>query len=110
MTGAPTSEALQARVFGPLGMAASGAAADDGALPGPLRGYGWNAASQRLRGQDRARPARWAARGLRSRRWAISRRHRALCTGTLLEPETQAARMETEPFAGGNGVARYGGG
>ena len=73
VTGAPTSEALQARVFGPLGMTAS-ELPEASALPGPLRGYGWNAAAKATRTRPSSTPARWAARGQRSRRWTISRR------------------------------------
>ena len=108
VTGVPTSEALQARVFGPLGMAAS-ALPEASALPGPLRGYGWNAAAKDYEDKTELDPGPVGGAGA-----AISSLDdletftRALCTGTLLEPETQAARMETEPFAGGNGVARYG--
>jgi D-alanyl-D-alanine carboxypeptidase len=108
VTGAPTSEALQARVFGPLGMAAS-ELSETTTLPGPLRGYGWNAAAQVYEDRTEVDPVPVASAGSAISTLAdLDVFVRALCTGTLLAPETQAKRMETEPFARGNGVVRYG--
>jgi D-alanyl-D-alanine carboxypeptidase len=108
VTGQPTATVLKARIYEPLGMTAS-ALPTGPELPGPLRGYGWNAGTKAFEDKTALDPGPVGGAGA-----AISSLHdldvftRALCTGTLLSPEAQAARMTTEPFAGGNGVARYG--
>ena len=108
VAGTPTSAVLKARVYDPLGMTAS-ELPDGPELPGPLHGYGWNAATAAFEDKTELDPGPVGGAGA-----AISSLHdldvfvRALCTGTQLTPETQAARMRTEGFAGGNGVARYG--
>lgn len=108
VTGAPTAEALQDRLFGPLGMAAS-ELPEASALRGSLRGYGWNAAAQAYEDKTELDPGPVGGAGSAISSLAdLEVFIRALCTGALLSPETQAARMETEPFAGESGVARYG--
>jgi len=108
VTGAPTAEALAARVFKPLAMSAS-ELPEASALPGALRGYGWNAEAKVYEDKTELDPGPVGGAGSAISSLAdLDVFVRALCTGTLLAPETQAKRMETEPFAGGNGVARYG--
>ena len=108
VSGEPTAAVLKTRIYDPLGLTASELATGTG-LPGPLRGYGWNAETDAFEDKTELDPEPVGGAGS-----AISSLHdlevftRALCTGTLLPPEMQAERMESEPFAGGNGVARYG--
>jgi D-alanyl-D-alanine carboxypeptidase len=107
VTGRPTAAVLKERIYEPLGMMASELTGPE--LPGPLRGYGWNAETSTLEDKTELDPRPVGGAGS-----AISSLPdlqvftRALCTGTLLSPAAHAARMETELFAGGNGVARYG--
>ena len=108
VTGAPTAEAIQSRVFGPLGMTAS-VLPDGSDLPGPLRGYGWNAETKVYEDKTELDPRPVGGAGAAISSLAdLNTFTRALCTGSLLDPETQAERMRAEPFVGTNGVARYG--
>ncbi|MBA3324124.1 MAG: beta-lactamase family protein [Rhodobacteraceae bacterium] len=108
VTGQATPDVMAARIFAPLGMAASEMPAAT-ELPGPLRGYGWNAAAGRYEDKTELNPeVPGGAGSVISSLADLGVYVRALCTGALLSPQTQAARMRTEPFAGGNGVARYG--
>jgi D-alanyl-D-alanine carboxypeptidase len=108
VAGTPTATVLKARIYDPLGMTAS-ELPDGPELPGPLHGYGWNAATGAYEDKTELDPGPVGGAGA-----AISSLHdlgvfvRSLCTGTQLTPEAQAERMRSEGFAGGNGVARYG--
>jgi D-alanyl-D-alanine carboxypeptidase len=108
VTGQPTAAVLKSRIFDHLGMTASELPTGV-ELPGPLRGYGWNAGTNAFEDKTELDPTPVGGAGS-----VISSLHdlevftRALCTGALLSPEAQLQRMTTESFAGGNGVLRYG--
>jgi D-alanyl-D-alanine carboxypeptidase len=104
----PTSQVLQARLFEPLGLMQT-ALPDASVLPGQLRGYGWNAETQVYEDRTELDPGPVGGAGAAISSLAdLEVFVRALCAGTLLPPAVQEARMATEPFAGRNGVARYG--
>ncbi len=106
VTGAPTREAVTARVFEPLGMTASDLPIGT-ELPGPLRGYGWNAATAAFEDKTELDVAPVGGAGAAISTLAdLATFTRALCTGNLLSADAQTRRMATEPFAGGAGVWR----
>lgn len=108
VTGAPTAEALAARIFEPLGMGASLMPATS-ELPGPLRGYGWNAATEAYEDKTELDPEPVGGAGAAISSLAdLGTFTRALCDGALLEPQTQATRLRADPFAGHGGQAAYG--
>lgn len=105
VTGAPTPEVVAERIFEPLEMTAS-AMPTATALPGPLRGYGWNAAAGAYEDKTVLNPEVPGGAGSAVSSLAdLAVYTRALCTGALLTPEAQAIRMQTAPLAG---EARYG--
>ena len=70
-------------------------------LPGGLRGYSWNAALGRFEDKTLFNPAQGGAAGaMTSSIGDLLVYVRALCTGTLLKPETQDARMAGQVLAG----------
>jgi D-alanyl-D-alanine carboxypeptidase len=112
VSGMPVPEAAEARIFGPLGMANSEIPTDT-ALPGQLRGYGWDAARDAFDDKTVLDPSVPGGAGAAVSTLAdLTVYLRAICTGALLSPETQAARMTTEPLVGaasyGLGIATLG--
>lgn len=108
VTGKPTAEVLKEQVFVPLGMTQSELPTGS-VLPGPLHGYGWNATTKVYEDKTLLDPEPVGGAGAAISSLAdLATFTRALCKGTLVSPETQARRMTTEGFAGGNGLARYG--
>jgi D-alanyl-D-alanine carboxypeptidase len=69
-------------------------------LPGGLHGYGWNSQTRRFEDKTKFNPdIAGAAGAMISTMPDLMTYVRALCTGTLLKPETQTARMQGMPFA-----------
>jgi D-alanyl-D-alanine carboxypeptidase len=80
-------------------------------IPGPLRGYGWNAVTKQFDDKTLFNPPLAGAAGaVISDIPDLLKFSRALCKGDLLKPQTQAERMQGQPLAGsdalyGEGVA-----
>ena len=108
VSGTTTAEALAARVFAPLDMADSEYATGTD-VPGPLRGYGRNAATGAFEDKTAAdvEPVGGAGAAI-STLADLERFVRALCAGTLVEPATQERRLKTEAFRGAPEIVRYG--
>ncbi|MDQ3930417.1 MAG: beta-lactamase family protein, partial [Chloroflexota bacterium] len=78
-------------------------------LPGDLRGYRWNPQIRRLEDKTELNPAVPAGAGAMISNLADLKTYaRALCTGTLLNPRTQRARLQSTPFEGQPEFAQYG--
>jgi D-alanyl-D-alanine carboxypeptidase len=98
--GAPAETQLRERVFKPLGMNAT-LVPSGPELPGGLRGYGWNAEVKKYDDKTELNPGPVGGAGAAiSSIGDLYSFASALCTGRLLQPHTQAARMQSEPFAG----------
>jgi D-alanyl-D-alanine carboxypeptidase len=98
--GAPSAMLLSERIFKPLGMAAS-LVPPGTELPGGLRGYGWNAATKVYEDKTELNPAPVGGAGaVISSLDDLYAFAPALCTGRLLRPQTQQARMQSQPFDG----------
>lgn len=107
-TGQSTAAVLKARIFDPLGMTASELPEAPG-LPGPLHGYGWNPATGAYEDKTELDPRPVGGAGAAISTLAdLDVFLRALCTGTQLSPEAQAARTRYQDFAGTGGAAGYG--
>lgn len=105
--GRPTLEVLAARVFEPLGMTNTELPTGT-TLPGPLRGYGWNAGTGAFEDKTELQPAPVGGAGSGISTLSDLRvMMEAFCKGTMLTAEAQARRMETAPLNGSE-VARYG--
>src|SRR5918997_4778782 len=95
-------------IFEPLGMANSLYPTNNN-LPGELRGYSWNAASEEFEDKTILNPAVPGGAGAIISDLSDMRTYsRALCTGELLQPETQATRLETPQMDGEPELIQYG--
>jgi D-alanyl-D-alanine carboxypeptidase len=96
------------RIFGPLGMENSLYPTSD-QLPGELRGYSLNPETDEFDDTTVLDPAVPGGAGAIISDLSDLRTYsRALCTGELLEPETQATRLETRQMDGEPEFIRYG--
>jgi D-alanyl-D-alanine carboxypeptidase len=78
-------------------------------LPGELRGYGWDAESEEFEDKTVLNPAVPGGAGAMISDLSDLRTYaKALCRGDLLEPETQAARLEGETLEDAPDFVRYG--
>ena len=106
--GASISDQLEEYIFEPLGMTQTLYPSDD-ALPGPLHGYSWDAATNDFVDKTVLNPAPAGGAGAMIstladlRTWA-----KALCAGTLLSPDLEKARLEGQVFEGQPDFVRYG--
>jgi D-alanyl-D-alanine carboxypeptidase len=108
VTGEPTPAVLEARIFAPLGMTASELPTGTD-LPGPLRGYGWNAQTGEYEDKTELNPEPVGGAGaMISSLEDLHAFVRALCTGALLSPEGQATRLDGAPLKGAPDFLRYG--
>lgn len=99
---------LRAAVFEPLGMTSTYYATDS-TLPGGLRGYSVDAASGAFADRTVLNPTPAGGAGaMVSTAADLAIYARALCTGRLLAPQTQQARLRTDPLAGAPDFIRYG--
>jgi D-alanyl-D-alanine carboxypeptidase len=95
-------------IFEPLGMENSLYPANNN-LPGELRGYSWDAESEEFEDKTVLNPAVPGGAGAIISDLSDMRTYaRALCTGELLGPETQAARLEGETLEDAPDFVRYG--
>jgi D-alanyl-D-alanine carboxypeptidase len=95
-------------IFEPLGMENSLYATND-QLPGELRGYALNSETEEFEDKTVLNPAVPGAAGAIVSDISDMRTYsRALCTGDLLQPETQAARLEAEQMDGEPDFIQYG--
>jgi D-alanyl-D-alanine carboxypeptidase len=77
------------------------------AVPGPVRGYGWNPQTNRFDDKTLFNPPLAGAAGAVISNVAdLTRFVRVLCKGGLLKPRTQQEQIAGQPLAGTN--ARYG--
>jgi D-alanyl-D-alanine carboxypeptidase len=94
--------------FEPLGLENSLYPTND-ELPGELRGYGWNPDSEEFEDKIILNPAVPGGAGAIISDLSDLRTYaRALCTGDLLQPETQRARLEGEQMDGEPDFIQYG--
>ena len=95
-------------IFEPLGMENSLYATSD-QLPGELRGYSLNPETNEFEDTTVLNPAVPGGAGAIISDLSDLRTYsRALCTGELLEPETQATRLETQQGDGEPELIQYG--
>lgn len=103
---------LAEHVFIPLGMAETFYATEP-TLPGELRGYSWDAETETFRDMTELNPSLPGGAGaVVSTLGDLHTYVRALCTGTLLEPETQRERLAgitgSEFIKYGEGILLFG--
>ncbi|MBA4116705.1 MAG: beta-lactamase family protein [Rubrobacter sp.] len=95
-------------IFEPLGMENSLYATND-QLPGELHGYSLDPKTNKFEDKTVLNPAVPGAAGAIISDISDMRTYsRALCTGDLLQPETQAARLEAEQMDGEPAFIQYG--
>lgn len=99
---------LAEHVFIPLGMAETFYATDP-ALPSLLHGYSWNADAKTFKDMTEVNPNLPGGAGaIVSTLGDLHTYVRALCTGTLLEPETQRERLSGITMDGEADFIKYG--
>ena len=95
-------------IFEPLGMENSLYPTND-QLPGELHGYSLNSENNEFEDKTILNPTVPGAAGAIISDLSDLRTYaKALCTGDLLEPETQAARLETQQMDGEENFIQYG--
>ena len=95
-------------IFEPLSMENSLYPANNN-LPGELRGYSWDTESEEFEDKTVLNPAVPGGAGAIISDLSDMRIYaKALCAGDLLEPETQAARLEGETLEDAPDFVRYG--
>lgn len=110
VTGKDIGELITELVIEPLHLRATSYPTGTG-IPGPLRGYGWNAKTRRFDDKTVFNPPLAGAAGaVVSDVDDLLRFSRVLCMGGLLKPQTQRERLTGGTFAGsathyGEGVA-----
>jgi D-alanyl-D-alanine carboxypeptidase len=108
VSGNDTGDRIEASILKPLGMKDTFYPTDSD-LPGDLHGYTYDFSTGGLKDVAVFDPAAEGGSGAMIsdvsdlRTWA-----KAVCTGTLLKPETQKARLQTKPLSGESGPVRYG--
>jgi D-alanyl-D-alanine carboxypeptidase len=114
VSGKDTGDQITEGILEPLGMKNTIYPTNND-LPGDLRGYSFNLSTWGLKDTTDLNPTAIDGAGAmisdisNLKTWA-----KAVCTGRLLEPETQRARLETEPIEGlgfleyGEGIAKGG--
>jgi D-alanyl-D-alanine carboxypeptidase len=108
--GRPLQAQLDARVFQPLGMRDS-IYATDSALAGSTRGYGLDAATQQFADKTVLNPTVAGGAGaMISTVRDLALYVRALCTGGLLSPAQQSARLQGTSLQGTPAFVKYGAG
>lgn len=99
---------LQAHVMAPLGLHRTFYATDP-VLPSALHGYSWEAGTKTFRDMTWLNPQLAGGAGaVVSTLGDLHTYVRALCTGALLQPATQAQRLVGQPGSGGPSFIRYG--
>jgi D-alanyl-D-alanine carboxypeptidase len=108
VSGEPLGARIAEGILQPLDMDDSYYATDDG-LPGTLRGYSWNPQSKEFQDKTVLNPAVPGGAGAMISTLSDLRPYaKALCEGDLLEPETQKARLRSDPIEGDPDFVRYG--
>lgn len=115
VSGKPIGVQITEGILKPLRMKDSLYATTD-KLPGHLRGYSWNAQTRKFEDKTLLNPALPGGAGAMISTVADLKTYvKALCKGTLLKPETQKARLESQPIDGlpafvqyGEGIAKFG--
>src|SRR5918997_6121404 len=108
VSGKDTDDQITQSILKPLGMKNTFYPTDSD-LPGDLHGYTYDFSTGGLKDVTVFDPAAEGGAGAMIsdvsdlRTWA-----KAVCTGTLLKPETQKARLQTKPLSGESGPVRYG--
>jgi D-alanyl-D-alanine carboxypeptidase len=103
-----TGDRIEESILKPLGMKNTFYPTDSD-LPGDLHGYTYDFSTGGFKDVTVFDPAAEGGTGAMIsdvsdlRTWA-----KAVCTGTLLKPETQKARLQTKPLSGESGPVRYG--
>ena len=108
VSGSDLGTQISQGIFDPLGMENSLYPTND-QLPGELRGYSLNSETDEFEDKTILNPSVPGAAGAIISDISDMRIYaRALCTGDLLEPETQAARLETQQMDGEADFIKYG--
>lgn len=108
VSGQPINSFLGQNVFAPLGLGETFYATGPD-LPGPLRGYSWEAQTKTFRDLTELNPALPGGAGaMVSTLNDLHTYVRALCTGQLLKPATQAQRMTGMQMDGEPTFIQYG--
>jgi D-alanyl-D-alanine carboxypeptidase len=114
VTGNDTGDQISKSILKPLGMKNTLYPTNND-LPGDLRGYGLNLSTGGLKDTTNLNPtATGGAASMISEISDLKTWAKVVCTGRLLEPQTQRARLETEPIEGlgfleyGEGIAKAG--
>ncbi|MBA3472937.1 MAG: beta-lactamase family protein [Rubrobacter sp.] len=108
VSGSDLGTRISQGIFEPLGMENSLYPTND-QLPGELHGYSLNSETNEFEDKTILNPGVPGAAGAIISDVTDMRNYgRALCTGDLLEPETQAARLETQQMDGEADFIKYG--
>ncbi len=108
VSGKDTGDRIAQSILEPLGMKDT-TYPTDSTLPGDLRGYSLDPASGELKDVTGFDPsAEGGAGAMISNVSDLKIWAEAVCTGELLDTETQKARLRTEPFSGEYAPWRYG--
>lgn len=108
VTGNTLGAEITERIIKPLGLTHT-TYATTSAMPGELRGYGWNPEIGQFEDKSEINPDLLAGSGaMISTLSDLDTFVRALCKGTLLKPETHAAQMQGATLAGAPEWAKYG--
>jgi D-alanyl-D-alanine carboxypeptidase len=108
VSGEPLGDRIEDGILKPLGMEDSFYATGD-RLPGTLRGYSKNPDTGEFQDKTVLNPAVPGGAGAMVSTVRDLRPYsKALCEGTLLDPETQRARLQSEAMAGEPEFVRYG--
>jgi D-alanyl-D-alanine carboxypeptidase len=108
VTGNDTADRIDESILKPLGMKNTFYPTNND-LPGDLRGYGSDLVSEELEDLTNLNPGGpgWAG-AMISDVWDLKTWAKAVCTGKLLKPETQKARLQTQHIQGEPDFSEYG--
>ncbi len=111
VTGDSLGQVIQDRISTPLGLTNTIYATDE-QLPGDLRGYSWNAASNQYEDKTEVMSGSWAngAGAMISTLQDMKVYAKALYQGVLLSSETHAKQLDANAFDGNPEWIRYGSG
>lgn len=108
VSGKPIADLIRDEITKPLGLTKTFWPSDNH-LPGPLRGYVWNAALNEFEDRTDLNPQAPGGAGAMISDLADLRTFvRALATGKLLQPETHSAQIKSQQLAGSPPFVRYG--
>jgi D-alanyl-D-alanine carboxypeptidase len=108
VSGNDTSDRIEASILKPLGMRNTSYPTNK-ELPGDLHGYTYDFSTGSFKDVTVLDPAaEGGSAAMISDVYDLRTWSKAVCTGELLKPETQKARLQTKPLSGESGPVQYG--